>query len=61
MRPLIDRWIPGFLVGLLLFTIADAVLHGDRSSWLAVAVMALVLAFHLWVGTRTKDKNRPPT
>ena len=32
MRPLIDRCIPGFLVGLLLFTIADAALHGGRLS-----------------------------
>ena len=57
----LSRWFAAFLAGLLLFSLGDAVINGGRPTWLTVAVMALVLAFHLWVDARTKDKNRPPT
>ena len=61
MRPSLRRVLLFILAGVLLFNLIDAIRHGGRANWLTVAVIALVLAFHLWVDARTKDKNRPPT
>ena len=61
MRLSLRRVLLFVLAGVLLFNLIDAIYHGGRANWLLVAVIALVLAFHLWVDARTKDKNRPPT
>ena len=61
MRLSLRRVLLFVLAGVLLFNLIDAIRHGGRANWLLVAVIALVLAFHLWVDARTKNKDRPPT
>ena len=59
MRPSLSRVLSFVLAGVLLLNLVDAMRHGGRTTWLVVAVMALVLALHLWLGAHTKDKNHP--
>ena len=61
MRLSLRRVLLFVLAGVLLFNLIDAIRHGGRATWLLVAVMALVLAFNLWVDARAKNKDRPPT
>jgi uncharacterized membrane protein SirB2 len=44
----IAYWTPFVMAGLLLFSIATAVMAGGRANWLTVALVALLLALMLF-------------
>ncbi len=56
----IASWTPFVMAGLLLFSIATAIMAGGRANWLTVAVVALLLALMLFRRARADRSARQP-
>ena len=54
------RIAPFVLAGLLLFNLAEAILDGGRGNWIRVAVIALFLAWTVWLRRRREEEPRNP-
>jgi hypothetical protein len=56
----IARMLPFIIAGLLLLNLLTAIADGSRGNWLAVAIVAILLALMLWRRGRVVDIERHP-